>query len=58
MHRVEVEGSRGEAADAEMSATESQLINWVEPWPITNQCTHYVTSGVDMYQTEDELRSR
>lgn len=29
--------------DAEMSVTESQLIKWVEEWPITNECTHYAT---------------
>lgn len=34
--------SDGEA-DATMSLRESQLINWVEAWPITNECTHYAT---------------
>ncbi|KAH8779905.1 beta subunit of N-acylethanolamine-hydrolyzing acid amidase-domain-containing protein [Diaporthe sp. PMI_573] len=29
--------------DAEMSVTESQLVKWVEEWPITNECTHYTT---------------
>lgn len=32
-----------EEAEAAMSLTESQLINWVEARPITNECTHYAT---------------
>lgn len=34
--------NRGDA-DTPMSVTESQLIKWVEAWPITNECTHYAT---------------
>lgn len=34
--------NRGDA-DTVMSVTESQLIKWVEAWPITNECTHYAT---------------
>lgn len=36
------DANRGEA-DTAMSVTESQLIRWVEAWPITNECTHYAT---------------
>lgn len=36
------DANRGEA-DTAMSVTESQLIKWVEAWPITNECTHYAT---------------
>ncbi|POS69213.1 hypothetical protein DHEL01_v212394 [Diaporthe helianthi] len=32
----------GDAAHA-MSVTESQLVEWVDAWPITNESTHYVT---------------
>lgn len=34
------DASRGDA-DAAMSVTESQLVKWVEAWPITNESTHY-----------------
>lgn len=30
-------------ADTDMSVTESQLVKWVEAWPITNESTHYAT---------------
>lgn len=29
--------------DTAMSVTESQLVKWVEAWPITNESTHYAT---------------
>lgn len=31
------------SSDTAVSVTESQLIKWVEAWPITNECTHYAT---------------
>lgn len=34
--------NRGDA-DAAVSVTESQLVKWVEAWPITNESTHYAT---------------
>ena len=34
------DANRGEA-DMAMSVTESQLVKWVEAWPITNESTHY-----------------
>lgn len=34
------DANRGDA-DTAMSVTESQLVKWVEAWPITNECTHY-----------------
>ncbi|KAG8160820.1 hypothetical protein KVR01_009084 [Diaporthe batatas] len=35
--------ANNEEVNTELSVTESQLINWVEAWPITNECTHYAT---------------
>lgn len=36
------DANRGDE-DTAMSVTESQLVKWVEAWPITNECTHYAT---------------
>lgn len=41
--RQRQERANQEETDVAMSLIESELINWVESWPITNQCTHYAT---------------